>query len=545
MTNPPTSAEQLYDLLPSIYRERDHQTDPVDPHLRRYLDSHGVLLDRVRGTLEQLYADHFPDLPAGGPACQDWIIPYLAELVGANPVSPFPNAQRQEVANQVRWTKRKGTLTAVEEIVEAVTQAEGELQEGWTRVARTPSIGAPLLSARIFGEPDRHPVDVIYQDGPADHPLTSVNPQTAARHPGLSVATIDLRRPSRAVRGEPGAPGVKESRFDGLRYIWPRDEDAAAYRPSVLVAWRQRFRHGVPCFLGSYEDLSPRTADLRTPDEAGRVGRYHHKRLIVYLPPPYGLCPPDPETVTLPGDWAANPIATDGSLEFGIDAEGRQILRNITAGSVVIEDDIVIDTEGIVRIERLRIDGTVTVRGGRLEVYRSAIRTVDIQPEAGATVEIDARDSLFGSIIGRACKVLLEYCTVLDSFQADAELWASEAILPDDLTVAALRCARYSRLPREFPTTRQNSTRNSHAKPLYLETEFCEPGCGVLRTDCDPTLLRGAEDGGEMGAYHAWRHHALREALMRKLNDFMPIGIDPVIVWDERLLCAPPAEGRP
>src|SRR5258705_13294665 len=121
MSAPSTHGKHLFDLLPEIYRQRDRaQQSGRTDHLRSYLDSHGVILDRVRCTLEQLYADHFPDVPEQGRVCQAWIIPYLADLVGASPVSPFAEGQRDEVANAIRWSKRKGTLVAVEEIIETI-----------------------------------------------------------------------------------------------------------------------------------------------------------------------------------------------------------------------------------------------------------------------------------------------------------------------------------------------------------------------------------------------------------------------------------------
>ena len=62
----------------------------------------------------------------------------------------------------------------------------------------------------------------------------------------------------------------------------------------------------------------------------------------------------------------------------------------------------------------------------------------------------------------------------------------------------------------------------------------------TLAPDCSGEITRGAEDDGEMGTYHAWRFVAQREALRRKLKEYLPLGIEPVIIWDKRLLCAPP-----
>ena len=50
----------------------------------------------------------------------------------------------------------------------------------------------------------------------------------------------------------------------------------------------------------------------------------------------------------------------------------------------------------------------------------------------------------------------------------------------------------------------------------------------------------GAEDGGEMGAWHH-KHYSLKEvAALDKMREFLPVGIEPVLIHDTRLLRAPP-----
>ncbi|MFL6647664.1 MAG: hypothetical protein ACJ8KO_06865, partial [Sulfurifustaceae bacterium] len=79
MTGPvdPRIGAQLYALLPEVYRERDKSGD-----LAKYLDACGEMLDRVYATLRQRLDDHFPD------TCQEWLIPYFAELLDVALKSP-------------------------------------------------------------------------------------------------------------------------------------------------------------------------------------------------------------------------------------------------------------------------------------------------------------------------------------------------------------------------------------------------------------------------------------------------------------------------
>jgi len=128
---------QLYQLLPEVYRERDKSGD-----LARYLQGAGELLDGLHATLAQRLDDHFPE------TCQDWLIPYFAELLDVAMRSPEPAGQRAEVANAIAWRQRKGTASVTETIAEAVGLMEAELQEGWRRVARTPR-GAAVLAMRL------------------------------------------------------------------------------------------------------------------------------------------------------------------------------------------------------------------------------------------------------------------------------------------------------------------------------------------------------------------------------------------------------------
>ena len=69
-----------------------------------------------------------------------------------------------------------------------------------------------------------------------------------------------------------------------------------------------------------------------------------------------------------------------------------------------------------------------------------------------------------------------------------------------------------------------------HRRPV-----FGEPGCAVLHPATSEQIRFGAEDGGEMGAHHSWRHSLLLAAVQDKLNDFLPVGIEAVIVPDLRL----------
>jgi hypothetical protein len=115
--------DQLYDLLPAVYRLRD--ADQGHP-LRALLRVIAEQVDVVEDDIAQLYDNWFVE------TCQDWVVPYIGELVGYRPVhaagDPGPGAfgrdrlrnqiltPRREVANMIRYRRRKGTLALLEQL---------------------------------------------------------------------------------------------------------------------------------------------------------------------------------------------------------------------------------------------------------------------------------------------------------------------------------------------------------------------------------------------------------------------------------------------
>ena len=118
-------------------------------------------------------------------------------------------------------------------------------------------------------------------------------------------------------------------------------------------------------------------------------------------------------------------------------------------------------------------------------------------------------------------------------------------------------CLRYSRLPGDFNggalKVHNGVSSNTRAKPVFAKFDFCsggahhyrraafaEPGSGVLDPTTPDAIRFGAEDGGEIGVGHQ-RYYSLKmAAVLDKLGEFLPVGIDPVLIYDRRLLSVPP-----
>jgi hypothetical protein len=122
-SNDPTSTnDRLYQLLPVIYRQRDLD---VGSPLRQLLSVITAQVDLVENDIAQLYDNWFIE------TCDDWVVPYIGDLIGYRPAGPIdptiapPNSKilsaRREVANAIRFRRRKGSLWLLEQLAEAVT----------------------------------------------------------------------------------------------------------------------------------------------------------------------------------------------------------------------------------------------------------------------------------------------------------------------------------------------------------------------------------------------------------------------------------------
>ena len=113
--------DRLYRLLPAIYRMRDaEQQYPLQSLLRVIAEQVNVVEDDIA----QLYANWFIE------TADDWAVPYIADLIGYRRVAEAgltgsdATAEgrelnrflipRREVANTIRYRRRKGTLALLE-----------------------------------------------------------------------------------------------------------------------------------------------------------------------------------------------------------------------------------------------------------------------------------------------------------------------------------------------------------------------------------------------------------------------------------------------
>lgn len=134
-------------------------------------------------------------------------------------------------------------------------------------------------------------------------------------------------------------------------------------------------------------------------------------------------------------------------------------------------------------------------------------------------------------------------CTVLGKTHVH-RLAASECILDNIITVtdAQHSCLRFSAWatgstvlhPYECVEIRPSA-------PLFTSRVFGQPGYAQLQTGANQlihfssgggkaTLMEGAEDGSEMGAFAREKNAIKQRSLLIKYNEFMPLGLSPVLI---------------
>lgn len=139
---------QLMQWLPGVYRGRDAQGSGA---LRAYLSLFADELWRLRRAVAQSHADHFID------SAQDWVIPYLADLVGTEVLFTGVAAARREIAtlnrddvkNTLRWRRQKGTLAGLQDVAQGVSGWGVHAQEMFERTACLQHLSHPRHHARF------------------------------------------------------------------------------------------------------------------------------------------------------------------------------------------------------------------------------------------------------------------------------------------------------------------------------------------------------------------------------------------------------------
>ncbi len=124
-----TNSLDLYSLLPAIYRIRDAERGYP---LRAFMGLISPQAQLLKADVDGLWDDIFIE------TCANWVIPYIGDLVGNNPIPEGIARRRADVARTIYYRRRKGTLTMLEQLARDVTgwdaHAVAFFEElGWTQ----------------------------------------------------------------------------------------------------------------------------------------------------------------------------------------------------------------------------------------------------------------------------------------------------------------------------------------------------------------------------------------------------------------------------
>lgn len=148
-----TTEDRLYTNLPSIYRVRD---DARGQALRALLGIMEEEFGRLEADIARQYDNWFIE------TCDEWVIPYIGELLGNRPLHDVVRTRRADVAKTLYYRRRKATLPMLEELARDVTGWDAHAVAffehiGWTqhlnhlRFRPAPELdpGSPYSSGRI------------------------------------------------------------------------------------------------------------------------------------------------------------------------------------------------------------------------------------------------------------------------------------------------------------------------------------------------------------------------------------------------------------
>jgi hypothetical protein len=210
----------LYQRLPEIYRTKDKEISPPD-QLKSYL---GLVEDAFAGiheNIEELYHDLFIE------TSNDWVIPYIGDLLGTSHLSGDPWTLRADVADTIALRRRKGTLGAIELLTYNLTRWGVHCVE--------------LRENMVWNQHLNH--QRPDEGGTPPYSLPSVKRQTPIRG-----GTLNMRAPALlALLGTPFDPfaytaDVKPPILGGIRYNLPN----LAIFLWRLAAYRLRVTQPIP-----------------------------------------------------------------------------------------------------------------------------------------------------------------------------------------------------------------------------------------------------------------------------------------------------------
>jgi hypothetical protein len=193
---------------------------------------------------------------------------------------------------------------------------------------------------------------------------------------------------------------------------------------------------------------------------------------------------------------------------------------------------LIAEPSGLQVVLKKTVSGGILVEGlATASISDSLLDASD--PTAVAYAALDGL-SAGGALTLQCCTVIGKVHAALFSVVSDSIF--QSGLAKNDKWTAPLwtdrkqeGCVRFSYLPmgaitpRKFECAQEG---NGLPQPLFFSLRYGDPGYGKLSPSTDDVVRRGAEDGGEMGAFH-FVLSPLRETDLRvRMQEFLPVGLE-------------------
>jgi hypothetical protein len=233
-----------------------------------------------------------------------------------------------------------------------------------------------------------------------------------------------------------------------------------------------------------------------------------------------------------PGMAAAdNGFVLDGlSVEGGVTALPGDLAELVLANCTVLTDR-----------EAARAEGGLVKAAGNPHLTVRMLRTICTRvlladvPGLGLTdclVHADG-DATASAVTAAEAHAEIEACTLLGRTTVRS-LAASNAILRGVVEVDRRQqgCVRFSFLPLESRAPRRyrchpvDQAAARSVAPRFTSVRAADPGFGQLAADCPAEIIGGADDEGEMGAFHFLQQHRRLANLASQLDHYLRFGLE-------------------
>jgi hypothetical protein len=274
------SIDRLYKLLPAIHRFREAEIagrlelGEAGYYLRDLLRVIAEQVNAMEENIAQLYDDWFIE------TCSDWVVPYIADLIGYQPVSAIL-IPRRDVADTIRFRRRRGAASVLKDLGAAVAGWPTLPVEYFRRLCWTQNLNHQYCDgqrARVVSLHDANQLDLI---GTAFDPFAR---------------TVDVRRISSPVsQGRYNIPSVGSQ-------VWRlRSYPVTRCAANCLDAGKNAYTFSV---LGNDAPLFTKPSAHGHNDELGVPTPIRRRGLAASLDGYYGVG----KSLVIWADWAGHTV---------------------------------------------------------------------------------------------------------------------------------------------------------------------------------------------------------------------------------------------